>query len=126
MEESLADLKRIKPKSDDGKDTIHFSENKNAEKEEDSSVCLRYHAYLRHPDHAVHFGIMDVHRDEAPDFEVVIEDGRTLFHTEVVAPVLWELTWDGAKAAENEDFRRNKYGKPDAEEDKATEDGDSD
>jgi hypothetical protein len=60
MEESLADLKRIKPKSGNGKDTIHFSENKNAEEDEDSSVCLKYHAYLQHPDYAVHFGIMGV------------------------------------------------------------------
>jgi hypothetical protein len=81
MEESLADLKRIKPKSGDGKDSIHFSENKNTEEEEDSSVCLRYDAYLRHPDYDGRVGIMGVHWDEALDFEVVIEDGRTLFHT---------------------------------------------
>jgi hypothetical protein len=98
MQRSLADLKRLEPKYTDetAKYTIHFSENSKDEDNDSDEAFVKYDASLRKVDHKGNIGVFESAWDEMLPLEVVIKKEQKLTDTEIVAAVIWELTWNGA------------------------------
>ena len=105
MQFSLADLKQLEPNyTDKTKDyTIHFSENitdeedKNANEKEE---YVQYYAFTRQVGHEEYFGVFESSWGEMLPLEVVIDKDQTPTCNEIVAAVIWELTWMGKTSEE--------------------------
>ena len=105
MQLSLADLKRLEPKyTGETKDcTIHFSESIPDEEDKDANEKeehVQYYAFTRQVGHEENFGVFEDSWGEMLPLEVVIDKDQTLTSSEIVAAVIWELTWMGATSDE--------------------------
>jgi len=100
MERSLADLKRLEPKYTDetAKCTIHFSDDSLDEDHDEQYV--RYHAFVKSADSETDYAVFETAWDEMLPLEVVIETGQTISDNEIIAAVIWELTWKGSTSEE--------------------------
>ena len=100
MQFSLADLKQLEPKcTNEMKDcTIHFSENIPEEEDKDANEKeenVKYYACIRQVGHESNFSVFVVPWEEILPLEVIIEKDISPTVNEVVAEVIWELTWMG-------------------------------
>jgi len=105
MQFSLADLKRLEPEyTDETKDcTIHLSENIPDEEDKDANEkeeYVQYHAFIRQVGHEENFGVYEASWGEMLPLEVIIDKDLTLTGNEIVAAVIWELTWMGTTSDE--------------------------
>jgi hypothetical protein len=102
MQRSLADLKRLEPKYTDEtwKSTIHFTENNKDEDDISDEEFVQYDVYLRDVDYSGHCGVFEASWDEMLPLEVIIDKEQTLTGNEIVAAVIWELTWMGSTSDE--------------------------
>jgi hypothetical protein len=102
MRRSLADLKRLEPKYTDEtwKYTIHFSENCKDEDDISDEEFVHYHAFLREVDYEGNLGVFECSWDKMLPIEVIIDKENPLTDNEIVAAVIWELTWMGATSKE--------------------------
>jgi hypothetical protein len=104
MQRSLADLKRLEPKYTDetANYTIHFSENSKDEDDDCDEEFVQYHAYLRDVGYKGNIGVFETAWDEMLPLEVVIKKEQKLTGNEIVAAVIWGLTWKGTTFEECE------------------------
>jgi len=103
MQYSLADLKSLEPEyTDKTKDyTIHFSENILTEEElNEEKEYVQYYVFIRQVGEKDNFGVFESSWAEMLPLEVVIEKDQTLTGNEIVAAVIWELTWAGVTSDE--------------------------
>jgi len=107
MQRSLADLKRLEPKYTDETDeyNIHFSENHPDEDDDpnEKEEFVQYDAFVRREvGYVAPIGVFESAWDEMLPLKVVIDSEQTLTINEVVAAVIWQLTWKGATSEECE------------------------
>lgn len=104
MQRSLADLKRLEPKYTDetAKYTVHFSKNDKDEDDDSGEEFVQYHAFVREAGYEGNIGVFESAWDEMLPLEVIIDKGQTLTGNEIIASVIWELTWMGATSEECE------------------------
>jgi hypothetical protein len=104
MQRSLADLKRLEPKytEETAEYTIHFSENDKDEDDYSEEEFVQYDAFVRKADYEGNIGVFECAWDEMLPLEVIIDNEQTLSDNEIVAAVIWELTWKGSTSEECE------------------------
>jgi hypothetical protein len=103
MQYSLADLKCLKPKytDDTEKYTIHFEENTPDEGDSDE-MFVKYDAFVKETGCEHRIGVFESGWDEMLSLEVCIEEGIAPTPNDIVAAVIWDLTWMGPTSAECE------------------------
>jgi hypothetical protein len=101
MQYSLADLKCLEPKytDDTEKSTIHFSENTPEEDDPDEKY-VKYDAFIRKVDHKGRIGVFESNWNEMLPLEVCLDEGVEPTPNDIVASVIWGLTWMGATSVE--------------------------
>jgi hypothetical protein len=110
MRYSLADLKRLEPKytDDTEKYTIHFLENTPEEDDSDEKY-VKYHAFIRATDYEGAIGVFESDWNEMLPLEVCIEEGMEPTPNDIVATIIWDLTWMGPTSVECEKAWEKKW-----------------